>query len=122
MITSSGRKLPWLLAGSAIVMMAAGTGFSLLYMIPARSSWPLFSHQGLLQLSTLLFAGLGALILSRRAANVVGWLFLATAICTGLTALAVGYAAFQPRFVKGPVLFWLVFPERPRRVGRQCQG
>ena len=91
----SRKRIPWMLAGVSILMMSAGIILELNYMLRVGSTLPLLSHQGLLQISTLFYALVGAYILGRHPRNSVGWLFTATAFFAGLTSLAVGYAAFE---------------------------
>jgi signal transduction histidine kinase len=112
MSAQSGRSIPWLIAAVAITIMVPGTGLSLAAMMRAGSTWPLVSNQGLLQLSTPLFALLGALIASRKPGHSLGWLFLATGFCTSLNAISTGYSAYQPLDLSGrlpPLAFlsWL---------------
>jgi len=104
-----GRKLPWLVAGLSIVLAILGIGLSLVYMLRAGSTRPLLSHQGLLQASTLLYALIGALIVSRRSGNSVGWLFLVTGLFSGVTALSGGYAVFHSLGLSAnlPSLAWV---------------
>lgn len=90
------RRILWLIAGAAVLLMVAGTGLSLIHMFQNRTLQPLFSHQGLLQFSTLLYAVFGAVILMRQPGNRIAWIFLATGFLTGLMSFSVGYSVFIP--------------------------
>jgi signal transduction histidine kinase len=91
----TAHRLPWLVAGLAVALMAAGISLSLLYVALTGDARPLLSHVGVTQLSTLLYAALGGLIAARQPRNTVGWLLLATGFFSGLTAIAAGYSALQ---------------------------
>jgi signal transduction histidine kinase len=92
------RRLPWLVAGASVTLAIVGIGLSLIYVARTGDGRPLLSHLGLTQISTLLYAGLGGLIVSRHPRNVVGWLILATGVFSALTSIATGYAAFRPLY------------------------
>ena len=95
MNTLSRYRIPWLLAGVSTVMMLLGIILGLAFMLRSGSNEPLLSHQGLLQITTFLYAAVGALVLTRHPRNTVGWLFIATSFFAGLTSLSVGYAAYE---------------------------
>lgn len=86
--------LPWIFAALSVVMMVLGLTLGFIYMVQTPSTEPLLSHQGLLQISTIFYAAVGGLILSRQPRNIIGWLFIASSFFAGLNSLSVGYEYF----------------------------
>lgn len=91
----ASRRLPWLIAGLAVALVSLGATLSLLYIARTGDVRPLVSHQGLIPLATLTYAGLGGLVAARQPKNVIGWLLLATALLLSLNALSIGNSVYE---------------------------
>ncbi len=98
MRAQADRRLPWLLAGASIVLMAVGTVLNLIYIARSGNLQPVLSHQGLIPAATLTYAALGALVAARHPRNPIGWLLLSTAVLLGLNAADLGYWNLQTLF------------------------
>jgi signal transduction histidine kinase len=79
-----------LTAALSISAAAVGTTFSVLYLVRTADYRPLVSHQALVPVLTVIYAGLGVLVASRHPRNPIGWVFAVVGLLTGLNALGVG--------------------------------
>lgn len=89
------RRLAWTVAGVSIAFVILGFALSLIYITRTGNVRPLISHQGLIPFITLSYALLGGLVTSRHPRNVIGWLYLTTAILYALLALVVGNTVYE---------------------------
>jgi len=88
------RLLIWLFVALAISLTLITVLLSLYYAISTGDMRRLLSHQAMLPFTTVIFTVLGALVVSRRPENPIGWLFLIVGLFEGLSSLASGYALF----------------------------
>jgi signal transduction histidine kinase len=79
----------------SVAVVALGATLTALYLARTGNVRPLLSHQALIPLTTLAYAGLGGLVASRQPRNVIGWLFLGTALMLSLNALSTGGTAYE---------------------------
>jgi signal transduction histidine kinase len=86
------RAWVWSGAAVAVVLMASGLLLSLLAIAASSGQIGPKSHQFFEPLITLSFCLVGALIVSRRPSNVIGWMLGLTGVLTGLDLLALGYS------------------------------
>jgi signal transduction histidine kinase len=103
----TGGRLAWSLAAVALVSTVAGLAFG---VKNGDGPWSYNGASALLLAGA--FGGLGALLASRRPANPIGWIFVATAVMFGVAGLADQYSKFglvtNPGSVPGAAIaVWL---------------
>lgn len=86
----TSRHLAWLTAALSATAAAAGTTLNVLFLVSTADYSPLVSHQALVPILTVIYAGLGVLVASRHPKNPIGWIFAVVALLTGLNALSIG--------------------------------
>lgn len=84
--------LPWLLAVVTILLMLVGTTFLLPTLAHVDSAAWGFPGFGIVASTALMLLGLA--IATRRAGNIIGWLFLVAALLAAIQAVAVNYAQY----------------------------
>ncbi|MDQ6873646.1 MAG: hypothetical protein M3042_01080 [Actinomycetota bacterium] len=87
------HPLPWLLWALSMVLLAAGLWLAGIQA--AGSSSPGFPGWGAVSLNVLAFAGVGAVIASRRPENAIGWLFVAVGAASALQLVTAEYATYN---------------------------
>jgi hypothetical protein len=90
--------LPWALA--AVAMALALSSFTFILLTPERSilgdAW---GFRGYDALFALVYAVIGGLVASRQPRNIVGWLFLASAVVSGIQTVGTEFGDFAgPRW------------------------
>lgn len=106
--------LAWSL-GVAIALLAAA---AILLLVPSGFRQEAFAFPGFVALLGLTFAGVGAILASKRPRNAIGWIFLASGFAAAVQELAFAYAtlAFQrphldlPAVAYAAWLEWLWIP------------
>ena len=88
------RRLIWLFVALAISLTLTTVLLSSYYAVSTGDTRRLLSHQAMLPFTTVVFTVLGALVVSQRPKNPIGWLFLIVGLFEGLSSLASGYALF----------------------------
>jgi signal transduction histidine kinase len=100
-------RLAWSLAAVALASTVAGLAFGV------KNGVSLWSYNGASALVLVgAFGGLGALLASRRPANPIGWIFIATGVMFGVAGLADQYSKYglvtNPGSVPGAAIaVWL---------------
>lgn len=105
--------LVWSLAVVSILIMIAGIGLSVQYVITSGDYRRFVSHQSLVPISTIIYAVIGALVTARHPKNPIGWIFGAVGLLYGLNALSVGYSLTGPAIgveVAGWLNTWVWIP------------
>ncbi len=91
--TAQVRRLPWILWGLAMVLVALGDGLLALHAThsPARlfDSWPRVT------LNAVAFATVGAVVAARRRDNPIGWLFLVVGVGSAVQMVTGEYAMYD---------------------------
>ena len=82
------------LAVLSILFMAGGFSLGLFHTIRTGDYRSFLSHQLLVPVSTIIYAMIGKLIVSRRPNNPIGWIFASVGLLYGLNALSVGYGVY----------------------------
>jgi two-component system NarL family sensor kinase len=82
------------LAVLSILFMAGGFSLGLFYALATGDYRRFLSHQLLVPVSTIIYAMIGKLIISRRPENPIGWIFATVGLLYGLNALSVGYGVY----------------------------
>ena len=80
-------RLGWVAAWFAIMVAAATLVIDVISVVNGGDLRRILSHQSLTPFITVGFAAMGGLVVSKRPRNVIGWIFLATAVLFALTAL-----------------------------------
>jgi two-component system NarL family sensor kinase len=88
------RRLIWLFVVVALSLTLITMLLSLYYAVSTGDTRRLLSHQAMLPFTTVVFTILGALVVSRRPKNLIGWLFLIVGLFEGLSSFASGYTLF----------------------------
>jgi hypothetical protein len=87
--TRTGERLAWSLALVALALTGGGLAFGV------KNGEDVWSYHGASAVVLLgAFGGLGALLVSRRPANPIGWIFLATGVLFGVAGLADQYSKY----------------------------
>ena len=106
MSARAASRLAWTLWTVAIALVSGGLVLGVVNLPKVPLYWPWLT----LALNSPTYATLGALIVSRRPGNVIGWLFLGFGLCTGLQLLSGQYAAValsSGALTAGAVAAWL---------------
>ncbi|WP_328993439.1 hypothetical protein OG394_03855 [Kribbella sp. NBC_01245] len=85
----SARGLAWILGGVAVALTALAIGLT------AAAGTIGLGRTGLNVVMVLVFCIVGILIARRHPRNPIGWIFCASAVANGLSALARGYADYR---------------------------
>ena len=127
-------RLAWALWALSAVLLGLGVVFSVLTRSTPDPNAFGVAFDALLSLALLLFPTVGALVVSRRRGNAVGWLFCVVGVLFGFSSGAYGWAvyaiftrpgalpgaevaawisswAFQPALFSIPVYLFLLFPD-----------
>lgn len=99
------RRVPWVL----LLVAAVGSSVGKIYeyrsgTVPADG----YLTDSLLGLALLLFPAIGALIVSRRWNNGVGWVLIAIGVMVALLVWGMGYSAYQLSVDADPHPLWLL--------------
>ncbi|MFN2137811.1 MAG: histidine kinase [Candidatus Promineifilaceae bacterium] len=96
--SGSLSRLPrWTARAMAILTMlmaVATTLLSLYYAATTADLGNLLSHQAMLPFSAVVYSLIGALIVSRRPRNPIGWIFLIVGLFEGISSISSGYMRF----------------------------
>ncbi len=106
MSTRAAAWLAWSLWTVAVALVVGG----LILGVANRPETPLYEFWLTVALISPTFATLGALIVSRRAGNVIGWIFLVVGVGTGVQLLSGQYATvalLSETLPGGAVAGWL---------------
>jgi signal transduction histidine kinase len=96
--TRTAGRLAWALGLVVLALAAAGLAFA------AKNGDPPWSYAGVSNLVLLAaFGGLGAILASRRPANPIGWIFIATGVMFSGAGLADQYAQYGLVTSPGPI-------------------
>ena len=103
----TGGRLAWSLAFVALALTAAGFAFG-----AKNGSYPWYYGGASALLLVGAFGGLGALLASRRPANPIGWIFVATGVLFAVAGLADQYSRYglvtRPGSIPGAAIaVWL---------------
>jgi hypothetical protein len=104
--TRAAAWLAWSLCATALTLVTGG----LILGVANRPQTPLYEFWLTIALITPTFATLGALIVSRRAGNVIGWLFLVVGVGGGVQLFSGQYATValsSETLPDGAVAGWL---------------
>lgn len=106
----------WSVFGLSVLLTATG----ILLVIAAGGGLALGAGELVLPISGLIYAGLGALVLSRHPRHPIGWLLAGLGLINSIEVLNVGYLAYLSRALPGGVssvpdfalwsLFWVHVP------------
>lgn len=97
-------KLAWPIAGTSLLLIAAGILLGALAMAGAGSPVGLLSHQLTIPVSGAVFAVMGGLILSRHPRHPIARLLAGLGIITGVEVLNLGYLAHSSLNAPGEVI------------------
>lgn len=78
----------------SILIMVAGFSLGLRYAMTTGDFRRFLSHQLLVPVSTIIYAMIGKLIISRRPQNPIGWIFALVGLLYSLNAFSVGYSVY----------------------------
>jgi signal transduction histidine kinase len=104
---SLAGRLAWLFAAVSILMVILSLGIAALGIISTGEYRQILSHQTLTPFVTIIFAGIGSLVASRRPRNPIGWIFAAVGLMYALVALAAAISNYLPASPLHELAYWL---------------
>lgn len=101
------RWVSWTLGGLAVVLSVAGLAVSVSAVVATRSALGLYTHEISLPLIVLVFSLLGPLVVASHPRHPIGWIMTATAVLSGVNALAAALNAYGKALLAPPGAAWL---------------
>ena len=87
-------RLAWALAALVIALAAAALFLSLGFALSTGNTRNLLSHLSMSPLAAIVYGVLGALVVSHRPKNLIGWIFLVVGLFEALSSIATSYSLF----------------------------
>lgn len=84
-------KVAWVLAIAAIISVVIGFGLGIRYLLITGDGGSFLSHVSITPFVTIVYAILGALIITKQPKNPIGWIFLAVSLLYALNNLSIVY-------------------------------
>ena len=86
--------LVWLPVALTVVLSATALLLSLQYALTTGDTRNLLSHQSVAPFGAIIYSALGAVVVSHRPKNPIGWIFLVVGLLEGVSSLAAGFSLF----------------------------